>query len=475
MTCYQSCMGRQGPAGKFQVMPARRSRSRDEAPPFDPASTGTLNPSDTLKLLALPDTDLPQPPEDMGLEALHRATFVQLPLGVGYATREGRFIWCNEAFEQLLDFAPGEYKDRQISDLTHSDDAHSSDERMQALWAGRIKSYSAEKRYLKRDGSALWVRVSAAMVRTSDGTPVCSVGFLEDISARKQMELEIERVQKELVEASRFAGMAEIATNVLHNVGNVLNSVNVSASVLGEKLKTSKGARLGEVAALLMRHKDDLAGFAKQDPRARKIPDYLAALAAQLAGEREAMLKELDELRGNLDHIKETVSMQQTYARRCGVVEEVAVADMVEDALRMNSSALARHQVELQRDFRDAPRVITDKHQVLQILVNLLRNAKYACDDAGVPGKRIIVRIEQILDDVWISVIDNGVGMSEEVMSRLFTHGFTTRESGHGFGLHGAALAAADLGGAISAHSDGAGKGATFRLSLPLQPRGTLS
>lgn len=456
-------------------MPARRSRSRDEAPPFDPASTGTLNPSDTLKLLALPDTDLPQPPKDMGLEALHRATFVQLPLGVGYATREGRFIWCNEAFELMLGFAPGEYKDRQISDLTHSDDAHSSDERMQALWAGRIKSYSAEKRYLKRDGSALWVRVSAAMVRTSEGNPVCSVGFLEDISARKQMELEIERVQKELVDASRFAGMAEIATNVLHNVGNVLNSVNVSASVLSDKLKASKGARLGEVAALLMRHKDDLAGFAQQDPRARKIPDYLAALAAQLAGEREAMLKELDELRGNLDHIKETVSMQQTYARRCGVVEEVAVTDMVEDALRMNSSALTRHQVELQRDFRATPSVTTDKHKVLQILVNLLRNAKYACDDAGAPGKRIIVRIEQILDDVWISVIDNGVGMSDEVISRLFTYGFTTRESGHGFGLHGAALAAADLGGAISAHSDGAGKGATFRLSLPLQPRGALS
>src|SRR5690606_23290272 len=173
-------------------------------------------------------------------------------------------------FELMLGFAPGEYKDRQISDLTHSNDAQSSDERLQALWAGRVKSYSAEKRYLKRDGTALWVRVSAAMVRTSEGNPVCSVGFLEDISARKQMELEIERVQKELVDASRFAGMAEVATNVLHNVGNVLNSVNVSASVLGEKLKASKGARLGEVAALLMRHKGDLAAFAQQDPRARK-------------------------------------------------------------------------------------------------------------------------------------------------------------------------------------------------------------
>src|SRR5690606_13540561 len=206
------------------------------------------------------------------------------------------------------------------------------------------------KCYVKRDGCELWVRLSAAMVRTSDGNPVCSVGFLEDISGRKKMEAEVERVQKALVDASRHAGMAEVATNVLHNVGNVLNSVNVSASLLGEKLRGSKGARLGEVAALLKRHGDDLAGFMARDPRACKIPDYLAALASQLAGERAAMLRELEDLRSNLDHIKEIVTMQQTYARRCGVVEEVAVTDMVEDALRMNSGALTRHRVELKRE-----------------------------------------------------------------------------------------------------------------------------
>lgn len=451
-------------------MPARTSKSTEKPPPFDPASTGTLNPSDTLKLLALPDTDLPQPPK--GLEALHRATFVQLPLGVGYATREGQFIWCNEAFEMMLGLAPGEYRDRTIAELTHKDDAQANDELQRDLWAGRIKSYSIEKRYVKRDGGELWVRVSAAMVRTSEGNPVCSVGFLEDISARKKMEEEIERVQKALVDASRLAGMAEVATNVLHNVGNVLNSVNVSASVLAEKLKSSKGARLGEVAALLRRHRDDLPGFMARDPRAAKIPDYLAALAAQLAGEREAMLKELEELRGHLDHIKETVTMQQTYARRCGVVEEVAVVDLVEDALRMNSGALTRHRVAVQRDFLDTPRITTDKHKVLQILVNLLRNAKYACDESSAPEKLVRIRIEQVLDEVWISVIDNGVGIDPEVMPRLFTHGFTTRKSGHGFGLHGAALAATELGGSLTAHSEGVGRGATFRLCLPLPRRG---
>ena len=453
-------------------MPGRRSTAREKkVAPFDPDSTGSLNASDTLKLLALPDTELPQTPEDLGLEALHRATFVQLPLGVGYATREGRFIWCNEAFELLLGLAPGEYREKTIADLTHATDSGPNDELLRDLWAGRIKSYSVEKRYIKRDGSELWVRVSAAIVRTAEGNPVCSVGFLEDISSRKKMEAEIERVQKALVDASRHAGMAEVATNVLHNVGNVLNSVNVSASVLGDRIKNSKGARLGEVAALLKRHKDDMPEFMANDPRARKIPDYLAALAVQLAGEREAMQKELDELRSNIDHIKETVSMQQTYARRCGVVEEVAVVDMVEDAIRMNSSALMRHQVTLVRDFADHPQVVTDKHKVLQILVNLLRNAKYACDESGRSDKQVTVRIESVLDEVHVLVRDNGVGIPAEVLPRLFSHGFTTRKSGHGFGLHGAALAAAELGGSLSADSAGAGCGATFILTLPFKAR----
>jgi signal transduction histidine kinase len=248
-----------------------------------------------------------------------------------------------------------------------------------------------------------------------------------------------------------------------------LNSVNVSASVLGDRLRGSKGSRLGEVAAMLGRHKHDLAEFMTRDPRAQKIPDYLAALAGQLAGERASMLKELEELRANLDHIKETVTMQQTYARRCGVVEDVAVVDMVEDAIRMNASALTRHKVDLERDFADTPTITVDRHKVLQILVNVLRNAKYACDESGREHKLITVRIEEILDEVHISIRDNGVGIAAEIMPRLFNHGFTTRKSGHGFGLHGAALAATELGGSLTADSAGPGKGATFILTLPLQ------
>jgi len=436
---------------------------------FKPDSTGLLNPDQTLRMLAMSTTHAELSLEELGVEALHHATFLQLPLGVGYATRDGAFIWCNEAFDQMLGLAPGEHKNKSIRELTHASDMDASSELLDELWEGRRNSYTLDKRYVRRDGTELWVRVTAAMVRTPEGEPVCTVGFLEDISARKQMEFEIERAQKALMDASRQAGMAEVATNVLHNVGNVLNSVNVSASLVADRIKHSKGARIGDVATLFEQHQADLPAFFAKDPRAQKIPQFLAALATQLKAERDALLKELTGLKANIDHIKDAVTMQQAYARRCGVLESVAVVDLVEDSLRMNAGALTRHHVTLKRDFRDQPAVIVDKHKVLQILVNLIRNAKYACDESGQQEKQVTVRIEADAGTVRIAVIDNGVGISSENMGRLFTHGFTTRKSGHGFGLHSAALAATELGGKLTASSDGLGHGATFELTLPLK------
>lgn len=435
---------------------------------LDPQSTDVLNAEQTLQLLALPDGNLPSTPEELGL--LHHATFLQLPLGVGYAHEDGSFIWCNDAFERMLGLTPGEYRSKSIRELTHASDQQSNAELLRDLWQGRIGSYSLEKRYMKRDGTELWVRVTAAMVRTPEGEGVCSVGFLEDITERKGMEVEVERVQKALVAASRQAGMAEVATNVLHNVGNVLNSINVSASLIAERVKASKGARLGELAALLEQHQGELGQFMTTDARGRKLPQYLSALAAQLASERDSLLKELAGLRANLDHIKEAVAMQQTYARRCGVQEKAAVVDLVEDSLRMNTGALTRHHVALTRDYRDQVEVTVDRHKVLQILVNLIRNAKYACDESGHADKHVTVRVEAAPEGARISVIDNGIGIAPQVMDRLFSHGFTTRKSGHGFGLHSAALAAAELGGSLSAASDGLGHGASFVLTLPLLP-----
>jgi len=285
----------------------------------------------------------------------------------------------------------------------------------------------------------------------------------------KVAEAKVESLQKELILTSRHAGMAEVATGVLHNVGNVLNSINVSAMVMGDRLRTSRVSNIGKALDLLREHRADLAGFLTDDPKGKLLPSYLETLADHLAAEQMEMLSEMDGLAKNIEHIKEIVAMQQNYARLCGVTEILPLAELVEDAIRMNLGAFDRHSITMTREFDDVPPVSVDKHKVLQILVNLLRNAKYALDELAPPEKRLALRIAHDGERcVVICVIDNGVGIAPENLTRIFAHGFTTRRDGHGFGLHSGALAAREMGGKLTAHSDGVGKGATFCLQLPI-------
>jgi signal transduction histidine kinase len=299
------------------------------------------------------------------------------------------------------------------------------------------------------------------------GEPLGALAVVEDITERRLAEEELERVHKQLLVASRQAGMAEVATNVLHNVGNVLNSVNVSASMVSERIRRSKCAGLARVAALLTEHAGELATFLA-GAQGRHLPVYLQELASELISERDAAVAELSAVRSNVEHIKEIVAMQQGYAKRGGITDTVDVRMLVEDSLRMNEGAFSRHGVTIVRKFEDVPLVQVDKHKVLQILVNVIRNAKYACAEAAGGTKRVTVQVRAVSGSMLLSVTDTGVGIPRENLDRIFNHGFTTRPDGHGFGLHSSALAAKQLGGSLRAESAGPGQGATFTLTLPL-------
>jgi PAS domain S-box-containing protein len=321
------------------------------------------------------------------------------------------------------------------------------------------------------DGRITWCLTTKMPWRDKDGNIIGTFGISKDFTALKKAEIELETAHERLIETSRLAGMAEVATDVLHNVGNVLNSVNVSCSLAVDRVKASKAASLFKVSALLEENRGRLGEFLLNDPRGQQIPGFLAALAEHFTGEQSALLQELDQLRENIAHIKQIVAMQQSYAKVAGVTESVSAAQLVEDALHINGSALARHTVKVRREFEESPPIVTDKHRVLQILVNLISNAKYALDDSGRPDRLMTLRIGGDGDGhAKIQVSDNGVGIPPENLTRIFAHGFTTRRNGHGFGLHSSALAVRELGGSIQAQSEGLGKGATFTLLLPHNP-----
>ena len=295
--------------------------------------------------------------------------------------------------------------------------------------------------------------------------------FLRDITERKQVEAKLEDVHKQLLDASRRAGMTEIATSVLHNVGNVLNSVNVSTNLIAETVHGSRTPKLTAVGALLTEHRETLGHFLTCDEKGKQLPGYLVKLAECLSAEQKLLLNETVSLSKNVEHIKDIVVMQQNYATSSGLTEKLDLTSLVEDALRLNAAALLRHGITVLRDYSpDLPQLLTEKHKVLQILVNLIRNARFACDESERPDKCITVRVTRDGESVRIHVIDNGVGIPPENLTRIFSFGFTTRPQGHGFGLHSSILAAGELRGRLSAQSDGLGKGATFILELPFQP-----
>ena len=409
-------------------------------------------------------------------QALLEAILDNMPVALVTCDAYGNVTRYNRAAEALLSIAPASphsstaprgYPLNAAVFLPDGVTPVAADQRPMARALRGEETRNMELVVVPRDASPRTTISNAVRLVDPSGHTIGAVSVIQDVTESKQAELELERVHQQLVDASRQAGMAEIATNVLHNVGNVLNSVNVSASLLADRLKQAKTAGLSQVADLLRDHAADLAAFISGDERGRQLPLYLARLAEQLQRDQQVALEELASLRNNIEHIKHTVTMQQTYAKRCGVADQVAVGSLVDDCIRINIAALTRHGVAVVREIEDMPPIIADRHKVLQVLVNLLRNAKNACQESVRNDRRVCIRVTAQGDRVRFAVIDNGVGIAPENMERLFAHGFTTRASGHGFGLHSGALAARELGGSLTAYSEGRGLGATFILELP--------
>jgi NO-binding membrane sensor protein with MHYT domain len=287
---------------------------------------------------------------------------------------------------------------------------------------------------------------------------------------------ELRDAQSELVITARLAGMAEIATNVLHNVGNVLNSVNVSAGLVRSTMRDSKARGLAKAVRLMNDHAGDLGDFLTRDEKGKRLPDYLNKAVAALAAEQQGIVEELESLAKSIDHIKKIIATQQAHAGTRQLVELVQVRDLLEDALRLHAGALTRHGVTVVKELAEVPPLRLDPHRLLQILVNLISNAKQAMAHMNDPPHRMTLGVAIAEGDdgrrLRIRVADEGDGIPSENMAQLFVHGFTTRKNGSGFGLHSCALAAKAMGGTLLAHSDGPGKGATFTLELPIEPVG---
>lgn len=335
--------------------------------------------------------------------------------------------------------------------------------------AARGEPYTLEYRMIAADGRTVWIRESGTVL-VENGKPMALRGIFLDITQQKVDAEELDKLNRQLVDASRSAGMADVATGVLHNVGNVLNSVSVSATVVANRLRQSKVSKLSRVALMMRERNGHLAEYLTADPKGKLIPEFISTVSDELAGEQRELIGKMEMVGQHIEHIKEIVAMQQSYAKVSGAFENLPVRELVEDAIRINATAFERHHIELVREFgSNIPPVCVDRHKFLQIFINLLRNAKHAVEEVKEEERRLIIRVDADSPD-WVKlvVIDNGIGIPPENLNKIFNHGFTTKKDGHGFGLHSGANAAKEMGGKLTGFSQGPGRGAEFTLLLPV-------
>jgi len=393
-----------------------------------------------------------------------------VPDNVYFKDRDSRFIAVSASFVRYFGRkSQAEIVGKTDFDLfsqSHAQPAFDDEQRIIRTGQGILGKLEKE---VWPDGRVTWALTSKMPLRDEHSEIIGTFGISKDVTESKEMESALEKARKEVVDASRMAGMAEVATGVLHNVGNVLNSLNVSATVIASGLRQSRTESLAKVSVMLEEHAADLGGFLTEDPKGRLVPGFLKSLARHATEETARLMGEIDSLQKNIDHIKEIVTMQQTYATMVGVLEPLDATGLFEDALRMNAGALLRHDVSVVRDFQPVAPVLAERGKVLQILINLIRNAKYAMDEGRASARVLTARLEPgPAGTIRFVVGDNGVGIPAENLTRIFGHGFTTRAHGHGFGLHSSALAAKELHGSLTVRSDGPGTGAAFILELPV-------
>uniref|UniRef100_UPI00356571E4 sensor histidine kinase n=1 Tax=Stieleria sp. TaxID=2795976 RepID=UPI00356571E4 len=334
------------------------------------------------------------------------------------------------------------------------------------------QAFNTEIISYRKDGTPFWLAIELRPIPGDNDTTQRFISIQTVITDRVEAERQNKVLQQEIVDASRQAGMAEVATGVLHNVGNILNSVNVSASIIRKQFSNSALQNLEKATDLISEYESSFVDFVQNDSRGQKLPKYLVVVSQSLRHEQSSIDRELSDLTKNIEHIKEIIAVQQTMAKTSGLQQELYARDLIRDVLTANKESLNKHAIEVIEDFADPdPTMVSDKHRILQILINLVCNAKDSLLEAGVPEPTILLRTWTEHDHVCFEVADNGVGIQTDNLSKIFQHGFTTKVHGHGFGLHSSANAATEVGGRLSATSAGIGTGAQFVLRVPIKGR----
>jgi NO-binding membrane sensor protein with MHYT domain/C4-dicarboxylate-specific signal transduction histidine kinase len=381
------------------------------------------------------------------------------------ATR--KTLWTENEIESLrLAGVDTRTRPDAIIEMTHPEDRLIMFNAIHDAMAERREICEFRFRVVTPAGDAVHLEAHARIFCDVGGRPVRILGVSWDVTHQLLQEERKHELQSQLRDASRDAGMAEVATGVLHSVGNVLNSLGVSAALMQTHLRDSRVGNVKRIAALLGEQGAGLGKFFESDERGKQLPAYLQQLGEHLDTENQRLQSEAAAIAAHVGHIRNIVAAQQTYARRGGVTEAVDITELLDSAIAIHFTDMS--DVTVRREYEALAPVTLDRHKLIQILGNLLSNARHALKDGAHERRQLVLRARRRdAGSIAIEVQDSGIGIPADVLQRLFEFGFTTKKDGHGFGLHTSAILAKELAGELAAFSDGPGRGAKFVLVLP--------
>ncbi len=292
-------------------------------------------------------------------------------------------------------------------------------------------------------------------------TPSLLERIIRHTIKRKQAESALRESEE------RYRSLSEYSSATLHNMGNVLNSVNVTREQLSSRFDGSRISSLFKVRKMLEDHLGEPEFFSTND-KGRQLPKFLIGLANILEKERQAHFKDLLSLERSVELMDNIISAQQARAKQSFKVEQFPLEDLVREAIDINNNRLHENQSGVTTRFEEELMVAVERVKLIHVLINLIKNAIEAINHYPGSSREIRVTTQRsATKQASISITDTGSGILRENLEKLFTHGFTTKTDGHGFGLHHCSKVIGEMKGTITADSDGDGRGATFTVMLP--------
>jgi signal transduction histidine kinase len=283
---------------------------------------------------------------------------------------------------------------------------------------------------------------------------------------KKRAEKDLELTQQELIVKAHKAGMADIASDALHNIGNILNSVKTSGEIIHDTLQHSCSEGLNKAWTLLKENDDDLKGFISNDPSGEKLIRYLLSIEKPFNAELDQIKEHTLRLREKISLITSVIHAQLDYASGEYLADKLPLQEILDDVLAMHRDSLKHAGIALNLDYQENSRLPVQRVKLTHVLTNLIQNAIDSVLAADPAEKQITITLYEEAGNAFLKITDSGKGIEKSNLSRIFTHGYTTKEGGHGFGLHNCANFMTEMKGSIWAESEGLNKGASFTLQF---------